>query len=1183
MEKQTSHRFSYHDDENLKLGQIFIGRSEQLERFETYLARWKQIMAETLPEEKQVTSAPSLQEKIQGLVVLLYGRGGIGKSTLLERYHKIALSESQAPMRVSGIVDWEFAIEGKRGLFTFTPEQETNLSTYILSNNFAFGYLKLLCQQLAKELNKRDNDFKHYQKALASLKDAESQFTRIEESLKKDERFAPLRQAIGGGIADLLKIVPGGSVISSVVLNTDKAKDMLGESAIDVAERMVQILKKKLGHKLDEYLEPALHLGLALGQDLFDFARNLPLLIFFDTYEEIDEGDQLLRIVMGAAGVRVGWVLAGRDNLWAGLEQRTRSQKRVYGYKDMTEIGRAVDLGTGSIGSFTPGDIVEYFTQLCQMLPDLPEITEDGADRLWNVTQGVPLAVKIAAGLYQETGNLDLITEDGEKKSDIIDQMVHRYLQHTQADQAERDKLHGLALLRRADQPAAIAAVLGLTPEEAKTSYDRELNRLQRRYSFIFTEKKQPTLHQEVRYFLRQWLLERRKNPDIYAVNQRLKEAHEAALEQLERADSTLKQRLQDEEWVGVYLDLIEQQFWLDPALGIRYTIPFMIAATLYQDDIVTDVEEIGNFFEAQMKSPSHKWWKLAGESLAYYSWFELLNGLEELRKLVVHHHLTFPKLLPEYTTELESILWWKMGEACRYFDNGKALEYYEKALSRLDTQSELKKTVAEIYHEIANKLYREKKYIANISLLDRAIELDPTDVRAYDDRGVAYAWLNQYERAIQDYNKAIEMDPTYAGTYESRGVAYAWLNQYERAIQDYNTAIKLDPTDIRAHTGRGVAYAALNNYERAIQNYDKAIELNTTYARAYRDRGDAYTWLNNYERAIQDYNKAIEYYGTAIKLDPTDIRTHTGRGNAYAALNNYEQAIQDYDRAIELNPTYAGTYDERGYAHARLGKYEQAIQDYDKAIELNPTYAGAYRDRGEAYCDLQRYEQAIQDYDKAIELDPTYAGAYSGRGFTYQVLKQYIQAIHDYTQAIRAVPTYTTAYINRGIAYAFLKEEQKAITDINHAAEIAPAEIRSVWIARWAEFGKQRVGVEIGAQLENIAAMKDLDQYNACICRGVALGLQGRSKDGLVEVERAISQQPLKGNAYFWQGMLCAYYYRGNDRMAIEAIEQALEREGGLPPLLLKPLYWLEQDRRQFFEEHIKPLLKKYGCEDAI
>src|SRR6266481_6631166 len=91
------------------LGQIFIGREQQLDLFRIYLGHWKHKML-TAPDI-QVTAAPSPNNKIQGLVVLLYGRGGFGKSTLLKHYREIAL-EQDWRLEVSKIIDWEFAVEG---------------------------------------------------------------------------------------------------------------------------------------------------------------------------------------------------------------------------------------------------------------------------------------------------------------------------------------------------------------------------------------------------------------------------------------------------------------------------------------------------------------------------------------------------------------------------------------------------------------------------------------------------------------------------------------------------------------------------------------------------------------------------------------------------------------------------------------------------------------------------------------------------------------------------------------------------------------------------------------------------------------------------------------------------------------------------------------------------------------
>jgi len=63
--------------------------------------------------------------------------------------------------------------------------------------------------------------------------------------------------------------------------------------------------------------------------------------------------------------------------------------------------------------------------------------------------------------------------------------------------------------------------------------------------------------------------------------------------------------------------------------------------------------------------------------------------------------------------------------------------------------------------------------------------------------------------------------------------------------------------------------------------------------------------------------------------------------------------------------------YYNRGVAYGRKGEYDRALADLNKAIEINPKYAGAYNNRGKAYGLKGEYDHAIADFSKAIEIDP--------------------------------------------------------------------------------------------------------------------------------------------------------------------------------------------------------------------
>jgi len=185
--------------------------------------------------------------------------------------------------------------------------------------------------------------------------------------------------------------------------------------------------------------------------------------------------------------------------------------------------------------------------------------------------------------------------------------------------------------------------------------------------------------------------------------------------------------------------------------------------------------------------------------------------------------------------------------------------------------------------------------------------------------------------------------------------------------------------------------------------------------------------------------------------------------------------------------------------------------------------------------------------------------------------------AIADYTSAISLDPNYADAYYNQGISYLQLRDATKARDDYRRYHELDSTDINAPWMAEWAGMSKERIDRDLVTRLEKIAKI-DPEEYVSYVCRGVALGLCGKLKQGLDELAQAIPLDPEEWDAYFWQGMLRAYYYRepSHDKTTMESFRKALEV--GLPPVLLTPLYWLERDNPAFFARCAKPLLEEYN-----
>lgn len=281
--------------------------------------------------------------------------------------------------------------------------------------------------------------------------------------------------------------------------------------------------------------------------------------------------------------------------------------------------------------------------------------------------------------------------------------------------------------------------------------------------------------------------------------------------------------------------------------------------------------------------------------------------------------------------------------------------------------------------------------------------------------------------------------------------------------------------------------------------------------------------------------------------------------------------------KSLALEPSFSSEllafiYRKRGFAYKRVKEYDRAIADYNHAIELSPHYARAYASRGSAYRSLRKYDLAIADYNRALELWPNYPWVYAGRGRIYIYRKEYIKSINDLNHAIEIAPNYAWAYFLRGSIHLWLKDRIRAREDFMQSLDLNPKDVYVDWMVEWSGMGKQKPDVGIIQRLEAIAVLDPQDCW-ALVCRGVALWFGKHFEAILSLLDQSIMLKPWIPDPHFWKGM--TYASLGQVEEAIAAIERSLELE--LPPILLTPLCWFEQERPEFYKKYVVPLMARY------
>jgi tetratricopeptide (TPR) repeat protein len=257
---------------------------------------------------------------------------------------------------------------------------------------------------------------------------------------------------------------------------------------------------------------------------------------------------------------------------------------------------------------------------------------------------------------------------------------------------------------------------------------------------------------------------------------------------------------------------------------------------------------------------------------------------------------------------------------------------------------------------------------------IDLALEINPNDILALNNRGIALRALKRFEDALASYDRALALWPDYAEALLGRANALKELQRFEAALSSYDRTLRLRPDWVDVHVNRGIVLHALKRFEEALASCDHALMLRPDLAEAQANRGSALHELKRFDEALASHDRAL-----ALRPDYAEARYN--RGNALHKLRRFEEALADYERALALRPDYVEALANRGVTLHELRRFEEALASYDRALAVRPDYAEAFVDRGGTLREQRRFDEALACYDRAIALRPDYVEAHSNEG----------------------------------------------------------------------------------------------------------------------------------------------------------------------------------------------------------
>jgi tetratricopeptide (TPR) repeat protein len=247
-----------------------------------------------------------------------------------------------------------------------------------------------------------------------------------------------------------------------------------------------------------------------------------------------------------------------------------------------------------------------------------------------------------------------------------------------------------------------------------------------------------------------------------------------------------------------------------------------------------------------------------------------------------------------------------------------------------------------------------------------QAVQLDPTNDRAYVNLAGAYQHLNQPDKAEDTYKRAISIRPQYWRPYSYLGAFYFGQAEYEKSADMFRRATELDPDSYEAFSNLGAALVYAGKDDEAVKAFDRSIAIRPSL-NAYNNVAVAQFHLHRFQDSVANLKEAL-------KLDASDYQKWGNLGDSYyyggdtkSASDAYRKAISMAEQQLKVNPRDASVLGDLGSYHSMLGDRKQALEYLDRSLELGKGDKELLLNAAVVYNNLHETGPALEWLGKAL------------------------------------------------------------------------------------------------------------------------------------------------------------------------------------------------------------------------
>ncbi len=310
---------------------------------------------------------------------------------------------------------------------------------------------------------------------------------------------------------------------------------------------------------------------------------------------------------------------------------------------------------------------------------------------------------------------------------------------------------------------------------------------------------------------------------------------------------------------------------------------------------------------------------------------------------------------------------------------------------------------------------YKNKNIEKAKSILDKALTMEPKNIRALLLYGDIYAELNNGTLAADYYNRALDLNKTSARALVSKGRLYNRSTNYDGAAREFESAISVEPSYAPAYRELGETYIKVGKLSQAKEEYKKYLELSKNNCSA-RIRYATFLYISkNFNEALAELDLVQQ------KCDSNNLRMLRIQSYCYYETRDTVKGKNTINKLFQLvSPEKRTSKDLEYYGRFLIDTEKDSlirigIEQLQKAVFLDPTRTDLLTDIANAWSGLRQYPNTIKALTQKISNGKDVkVQDHLLLGQAYYFNKQFIEADSAVMRANTMSPNWARAWLYR-------------------------------------------------------------------------------------------------------------------------------------------------------------------------